>query len=935
MNADDLWASLAAVRFDDAAVEAAVEDRLVRPLIRAIGWPDDCVHAKVRAALRVGRKVQRGRKPEADFVLSEPTSGQLSPNKGYVVVETKRPDEDFADAREQAESYSFALRALLFVVCDGRRVEVWRTGWADDTKLIVEARIDQLQSWRAELERYLSPRAAREYHEQQRPTVIRGDYDLANYVEFIRARTTALSAIARKARMRGPGGVCADIDVDGSTLPSLIAAGTCSFLVSGTGRGKTRVLHLLSGAAIRPTPVTFLPILVSAEDITGSLLEAALDELRAHVPGLVSVAGVQRLFSTVPPLILLDDWHRGTNVHRRLLAEFPLFFAAHGAVVLASAHRRAVSSIATYQLVLDRYSPTERDAVVARRTDRISGPALEARLAPELQPLAREPLFLDLLVDALRTGPRTTVTLPPNLTELMQRLLEVVAHRENALPVDMLTCIGARVAGAHRFGLAEIQRAIGECGGESGAAALAEKMTLIGVWEQTSAVGDYSFSNVGWQAYFKSCAAFGDPPDWARWVREAPLDELELGVPYAAHMAATHGVENDFFRQLLDRDLQLYMRSLGARADGVRVGANDAEQALNVLRSLRSGYEDVVDLLAPALRHYLTPWVQAMTDEERAGRLCVDGTADNENVTYSFGLALDEAEELVSLEHVLDRSRPPRRAPSGGFTRSGISLRLSQIRVDSGRLVATRSALGQIREVVERKKDGPLIAWLSRERMAELLRALHKSGHLADDITAWTVHELTEWVHHPDQRGTSSWDAGVESVRRDELLRVSSSMVDEGYAGLRFAEMDISRPRTMQETHDALRRLFDAVIETYKSACEAWFPHAMNRFTYGFGPFRFGSYLEHDGVTYWLEPVEEWGTASEVTALASTQMPPPWEDIVREIERKASELGREPLRSVCSSSRLVTDWHAPVTREVRALLKGDIEAVERWIGPAT
>lgn len=168
VNADSMWASLAAVRFGDSAVEAAVEDRLIRPLIRALGWHEDCVHTKVKAEHRLGRRAQPGRKPEADYVLGNPTAGHLPPDRGYVVIETKRPGEDFAEASGQAESYSFALRALLFMVCDGRHIQVWRTGWADDTKLIVDTSVEDLQSSRAELERHLSPRAAREYHEQQK-----------------------------------------------------------------------------------------------------------------------------------------------------------------------------------------------------------------------------------------------------------------------------------------------------------------------------------------------------------------------------------------------------------------------------------------------------------------------------------------------------------------------------------------------------------------------------------------------------------------------------------------------------------------------------------------------------------------------------------------------------------------------------------------------
>ena len=202
MNAiDTLWSSLADIRFDDTAVEAAVEDRLIRPLIGALNWPDECVHSKVRADHRIGRKIQPGRSPEADYVLGEPTDGHVPPKDGYVVIESKRPGEDFSEARGQAESYSFALRSLLYVVCDGRLIEVWRTGWATGTKMIIAASTERLLEHRADLELILSPGAVKDYYDQQKPPQIRANYNLAEYFQYVRAHTAAFSAVRRRLEM--------------------------------------------------------------------------------------------------------------------------------------------------------------------------------------------------------------------------------------------------------------------------------------------------------------------------------------------------------------------------------------------------------------------------------------------------------------------------------------------------------------------------------------------------------------------------------------------------------------------------------------------------------------------------------------------------------------------------------------------------------------
>jgi len=930
---DTLWTELPSVQFDDAAVEAAVENSLILPLIRALGWPADSVHAKVPAAHRLGRRTQPGRKPEADFVLGDPTQGHVPPNRGYVVVESKRPGEDFSDAREQAESYSFALRALFFLVCDGRRLELWRTGWADEARLLLQVETTSLLEHRATLERHLAPAAVRAYHDQQRPPTVPQEYDLRDYMENVRARARALSAIPRTARHTPIGRPVCDVQIDGIHLPDFVKSGACVFLTSSSMRGKSTVLGLLASAALTPQTPAFLPVLVSAEHIGSSLMESLADALRPQVVGLASVAGVQNLFQQVPPLLLLDDWDK-SRLQKLLLDELPLITAAGGASVIASA--TSCRSFPASLLELDPYSPTERDALVARRGLRARGEHLEANLLPELQTLAREPQFLDLLVAAARCAPGGDERLPPNLTGILVQMLEAVLARTPASPpADAITCICGRLAGPSPFGLADVRSAIGDCGDDWTANQFAQLMTAIGLWERASGAGTYVFANPAWRAYFNTQLVFSDNEHWVRWVREAPMADVEVGLPYAAHQSAAIRRDNAFFREVMRRDVRMHMRSLSARADSARGTHDPVEQAKGVLQSLLSGYEDMVELFAPALRPYLEPWIHAIGEAEAAAAPCIDGGIVGDDLYFAFGLKRDASDDPVHVELSRNWAGRPPRAPGGGYTKRAVNLRLSNLRVDSGRLVATQAALEQIRQIVSGESPGPTIDWLRRERIGEIFRALRSQGYVGSDIAGWTVRELFAWLDEPHRQGTEGWIAGHLTVRRDELDKLILEAVKQGDEDLPLAEMVIERPADASSVPHALQRLLDAAVSTYRAACEVWFPNVKQHFLYGFGPFRFVAYVSAMNVTHWLEPVMDWGTPSSVTLLDSGDRAPDFETAIRDIDRYSFALQREPLRRVTTSFGLLTDWSSPVTREVRALLGKDLDTVTSWIRSAT
>ena len=78
--------------------EGNVELRLIIPLLHALGYEDEDIHAKYPVIFQQGR---RGRKPEADFVCFY---GALhNRDTSLLVVEAKKPGEALRDGKAQSE----------------------------------------------------------------------------------------------------------------------------------------------------------------------------------------------------------------------------------------------------------------------------------------------------------------------------------------------------------------------------------------------------------------------------------------------------------------------------------------------------------------------------------------------------------------------------------------------------------------------------------------------------------------------------------------------------------------------------------------------------------------------------------------------------------------------------------------------------------------
>src|ERR1700680_2428723 len=133
----DFWSSIQTQSFDN---EAAVETRLILPLLRALGYQDSEIVPKEPVVFQKGSR--KGRKHEADFVVYY---GPIhNADTSLIVAEAKSPGKDLTDAKEQAETYAFATRAPFLLLTNGIQLEIWQFQIAMASQRILQLRVSSL-----------------------------------------------------------------------------------------------------------------------------------------------------------------------------------------------------------------------------------------------------------------------------------------------------------------------------------------------------------------------------------------------------------------------------------------------------------------------------------------------------------------------------------------------------------------------------------------------------------------------------------------------------------------------------------------------------------------------------------------------------------------------------------------------------------------------
>lgn len=287
--------------------EADVEQRLVLPLLRALGYDDDDIAPKYPVVFQEGRA---GRKPEADFVCF---AGLLrTRDNSLVAVEVKRPGEDIGAAKNQGESYAQNLRAPLLLITDGITLEVWQMQITMESHCVLKAEVAELTAQRGEVERLLNKAAVIDFCKAlSHKSVVDATMDFGLYEKAeLRRMMKSDPSIVRTVKREG--GEC----LESNRLLDEFSSG--AIVVAPSGYGKTTFSIDLFNQAMGArwhSRVGALPFHVPLPDLESagvSLLTFIHQRLSAHHRG-VTEASFGDLLKGSGAIVICDGFDRVTH----------------------------------------------------------------------------------------------------------------------------------------------------------------------------------------------------------------------------------------------------------------------------------------------------------------------------------------------------------------------------------------------------------------------------------------------------------------------------------------------------------------------------------------------------------------------------------------------------------------------------------------------
>lgn len=441
MEANDFWSGLDCL---ETASEAEVEQRLLLPMLRALGYEDEEITPKAPIIFQEGRK---GRPHEADLVVHE--GPELNEDTTLLVVEAKAPGQDLAKAAVQATSYANASKAPFLLLTDGRTLEIWQLQPTRRSERVLLCAVSQLRERRGEIERLIGRGAAAAHCRSlgYRPLAQAAD-DVTAYVESELARMSGPCGTAR--RIRSGGRIMDALDgldlVEGSAM-----------VLAPSGFGKTtlamsahrRWLSTLTDSA----PLPFLIPLPDLAEFDQAPEDYARQRLSARCPQFGSDHAFAALIEKRGIRLLCDGLDRiDPTAQRRFLARLDALRRDRPKarlIVLGRTGSPTGNGLASMELLpLDR---SEKQALAASVSPGTGWMAVH-NLPAVLDPLCEHPLLLTLLLKHQdRTG-----SPPAHLDDLFETwlssLLEVDGHGPAMVANlrDLLGRFASAVAGGSR-----------------------------------------------------------------------------------------------------------------------------------------------------------------------------------------------------------------------------------------------------------------------------------------------------------------------------------------------------------------------------------------------------------------------------------------------------------------------------------------------------
>jgi hypothetical protein len=793
----------------DLTSEADVELRLVEPLLRALGYEDDDIAAKYPVQFREGRV---GRWPEADYVCF---AGPLkNRDTSLLVVEAKGPDEALPPGKVQGESYAANLRAPVLVLTNGKTFEIWQLQAAQESVCVLDIPVASLSAERGRIEQLLGKAALIAYCRSFAfKTILEGSADYGAYETAELKRTGGQRAsLERTLKRAGANG--REDRIEASRLTEGFPGGAT--IVAASGYGKTTLAARLFREAIEARwrkNRTLLPFDVPLPDLVQLRLgipEFLHARLSAHCPG-VSLDALKQILRDISATLFCDGFDRVAAASRTALdAELSTFIRDYPkAQVFVFSRPASKPGVALPVLELEALTDDQMRAIERAILDEDNKNYSVIGLMPEmLRTLCKNPLLLGRALAFWKLNR----TFPTRIRDLFQSWLSSMLkadpndavstiEREHGLTVIAQATLITPLVGERALALfkesgirSEVLNDLINCD--------AVRVTGSVVEVQHEAMADYLRA--------MDVAAAQENLTVER-LAALPVAEDSFFPVLLMALLPTNRLQSAWWRRLSAASIRVYGDALRYRFDvSAELKKLEPEKlSHDYLTKLLDGIEMPLNGVFPDLRRTVVEHLIGDAD----GAFAVTGMMDHSNISY-----------MLHTRGSPDAPRVKVAVPKGPGTYRYVNLNLSNIRLNSGRLLGAKLLSETILEMVrhQRLNGGPV--WAA-ERLIGRVRYLIKTYTLPvaldaplDSVEAILKPQRDRWVYSGSFGGGESFSVqwlldDIEALRATSVTALDPWWLRLGWDETASSQSDDIIARVLNEHYRRVQLAYVEIVD--------------------------------------------------------------------------------------------------------------------------
>ncbi len=861
--------------------EASVELHVVLPLLESLGYTNDDIAPKHAVIRQQGR----GRKPEADFVVFYGT--QRTKSNSLITVEAKAPGESFEDAKAQGESYAQVIGTPFLLVTDGKLLEIWQLQPSSASECVLRCSLTRIRENQARIETLLSKEATFAYCKTlQQKSALTVALDLTTYL----FSELASHGNGTHSRQRSLYESAQQDFVAADQVLTRFRKGAVIHGASGFGKSTLASQLLLQSTEIRlneqssPIPCQIqLPDMVASKRTIVAYVHA---RIHAHCPA-VGEALLEQLMRDHGLTLFCDGFDRLISEQARVIEaalremarDYPL------SQIFIFTRPSALPDLSLPELSLQPLNDIEQRALLEARSLNISEADQILRNMPRsLSQLSTHPLLLTQIGSYWQS--RTAY--PSRLEDLFEAWLDqlLAPKTQSFSHLTMLRRGLTALAWLTMQSPVPAGRAL-QVFADAGIAdkVLDELVSRDAVRNSGMTV---ELHHEALADYLRALDVVASDERLDMFL-EAPLAVKESLFPVLLMaVLPTRERQKLLWEKLARTSLPTYLEALRYRSNL----ANEFSQQETVvateayLADVLNGIKELSRCFFPRLNGAI---LQQLTGYD-SGELVISGELVNDRqwVTYQIDITDNSAAPLVTVDGTQGRMY-------------GVNLKLSDLRIDSGRLLGAKRLLECLCEIVDARNLNGRQIWVNERLLGRVRFLEHKFWRTSPHT--YELKELEKLLTPDADKVVSPSGLGrspcftVQSMLDDIrwLLRQGQQILVPWW--LEHVDPMTLAPQTETEHQRILDEHFRRIQLAYVEVCEESFPEFANEFgMYCALPIRWEVQLEQatngHSLHHGWRPVAEWCQAGADVSFINKTPTGFLGRNFRELDQELKNLGR-------------------------------------------